>query len=50
MPRSSPPPQPKKPYTSPILEEFGDLARITKGNGGGKFDNGKNASNGKTNG
>jgi len=33
-------PQPKKPYTTPTLVEYGDIAKLTQGNPSGMFPDG----------
>ena len=40
QPAQSPgaPPSPLRPYTTPTLTTFGELARLTQGSGGGKKD------------
>ena len=37
-PRAAPAPSPAKPYTTPALATFGELARLTKGSLGPKKD------------
>jgi hypothetical protein len=32
--------QPKKPYTTPTLVEYGDIAKLTQGNPSGMFPDG----------
>jgi hypothetical protein len=32
--------QPKKPYTTPTLVEYGDIAKLTQGNPSGMFGDG----------
>ncbi len=38
----------KKPYKNPVLTVYGDLRKITEGTGTNKFDNGHDASMGRT--
>ena len=35
--------QPKKPYTTPTLVEYGDIAKLTQGNPSGAFPDGQSA-------
>jgi len=35
--------QPKKPYTTPTLVEYGDIAKLTQGNPSGPFADGASA-------
>jgi hypothetical protein len=35
--------QPKKPYTTPTLVEYGDIAKLTQGNPSGMFPDGQSS-------
>jgi len=38
----------KKVYSMPILKKIGGVSKVTAGSGRGKFDNGHDASSGKS--